>query len=104
MIKPPFDEKAAQEMVAACPNPFSIHPGEAGLRAVFAVMQRRHFSKHEDAWQHYSSSKQRFYEWKPCVEAAEALISAAEALTTEDMVCCGNAQKAQVLKPHSRMP
>lgn len=46
------------------------------MRAVFAVMQLAHFQKAEDAWNYYRSSRQRFYEWKPCVIAAEAVIDA----------------------------
>ena len=71
-MQPAFDQKAAKEMVGLCEKPFSQRPQEAGLRAVFAVMQWKTggFDKAEDAWEHYSSNRQRFYEWKPCVTEA----------------------------------
>ena len=70
MMKPVFDEEAAKEMVGLCKDPVSKRPQEAGLRAVFAVMQSHLFDKAEEAWVYYGSTRQRFYEWKHCVTTA----------------------------------
>ena len=73
MAPPPFDRDEALTMViAAGENAPSRMPREAGLRAVFAVMQLRHFGRPEESWTYYQSSRQRFYEWKQCIEAAMA--------------------------------
>ena len=82
--KPVYNPIVSQELVDACATPFTKKPADAGLRAVFAVMQRHHFNKDEDAWTYYSSSKQRYYEWKPCVLATQPLLSAASDVDLQD--------------------
>ena len=73
MVPPPFDRDDALAMaIAAGEDAPSQRPQEAGLRAVFAVMQLRHFSRPEESWSHYGSSRQRFYEWRTCIEAVMA--------------------------------
>ena len=82
--KPVYNPIASQELVDACATPFTKQPADAGLRAVFAVMQRHHFTKDEDAWTYYSSSKQRYYEWKRCVQDTQPLLSAASDVDLQD--------------------
>ena len=65
---PPFDSGAAALIVAACKHPISRSPQEAGLRAVWAVKNTMCFDRSRDAWKHYHSSRQRYYEWKRCLE------------------------------------
>lgn len=75
VVEPPvFSSDEALKFLMICIDPPSKVPGEAGLRALFAVLHRRRFPRHEDAWTHYGSSRQRYYEWKPTIEAAEILL------------------------------
>ena len=82
--KPVYNPIASQELVDVCATPFTKQPAAAGLRAVFAVMQRHHFTKDEEAWTYYKSSKQRYYEWKPCVVATQPLLAAASDVDLQD--------------------
>ena len=44
-------------------------PQHAGLKAAFAVYHRGVFQSDEQAWTFYGSTRQRFYEWKPAIQA-----------------------------------
>eukprot|EP00966_Prymnesium_polylepis_P214986 4979279-Prymnesium_polylepis.1 len=79
MSEPPaFDAAAAAAMVAACERPFTANPGEAGLRAVWAVKHTHLFGgRPKLAWEFYGSTKQRYYEWKKCLEPQAVLLDAA---------------------------
>ena len=64
MSAPPFDAAAAKAIVDACEHPFATNPTEAGLKAVWAVKHTHLFGGQARlAWEHYGSSKQRYYEW-----------------------------------------
>ena len=71
---PAFNDASARQIVSACDEPPTHNPQQAGLRAAFAVHHRHFFSSDQDAWQHYASSRQRYYEWKPSIEAARSSI------------------------------
>ena len=45
-----------------------------------AVQHADQFSKPKDAWEHYGSSRQRFYEWKRAMRPQEQPLDAAAAL------------------------
>ena len=71
------DKELALQIVALCEKPPSKKPREPGQRAIVAIARRPHFSTDEGAWSAYGSSMQRFYEWKPAVDAALAASSCA---------------------------
>ena len=55
-------QKSAKASAIACGKPATRLEG---LRAIHAVTHRNCFETEQAAWEHYSSSRQRFYEWKP---------------------------------------
>lgn len=83
MSRPSFDADAVRAVISRCVNPPASRPQDAGLRAVFAVMHSAAFDKPEDAWTHYHSSRQRYYEWKPSVEIAMQQLALVEAAVEE---------------------
>lgn len=68
---PEFNDIAARQLVARCTEvaPPSERPQLAGLKAAFAVYHRGVFISDEQAWTFYGSTRQRFYEWKPAIQA-----------------------------------
>ena len=73
---PTFNKTQALALAARCVNAPSQKPREPGQRAILAVHYRRlgHFARDEDAWQHFESSRQRFYEWHPSVMAIDLAV------------------------------
>ena len=67
-LTPAFDDRLARSIVEKCVSPPSRNPKAAGLKAAFAVYHRHHFESDEQAWSHYDSSKQRYFEWKKAVD------------------------------------
>lgn len=78
---PDADKENALAIAARCEKPPSKKPREQGQRAILAVAGRASFSTDEEAWKAYGSSRQRFYEWKPMVEALLAAEAAANPST-----------------------
>jgi hypothetical protein len=71
--------------------------GEAGLKAIHAVLHRSCFSKESLAWEFYGTSRQRFYEWKPKVGQHRGLESAAQAPPPDDdAVTAARERKSQL--------
>jgi hypothetical protein len=66
------DKELALQITALCAKPPSKKPREPGQRAIVAIARRPQFGTDEAAWSAYGSSMQRFYEWKPVVDAALA--------------------------------
>lgn len=68
---PEFNDIAARQLIARCTEtvPPSERPQLAGLKAAFAVYHRGVFQSDEQAWTFYGSTRQRFYEWKPAIQA-----------------------------------
>jgi hypothetical protein len=68
---PEFNDIAARQLIARCTEtaPPSERPQYAGLKAAFAVYHRGVFQSDEQAWTFYGSTRQRFYEWKPAIQA-----------------------------------
>ena len=73
MSLPTFTKEEALALAARCVNAPSKQPREAGQRALLACHYRRlgRFARDEDAWTHFGSSRQRFYEWQPSVVAID---------------------------------
>lgn len=65
---PDFNPEFAKQIVSLCEMPPTVNPQEAGLRAAFSVYHRSLFNTDQQAWEHYRSTRQRYYEWKQCVE------------------------------------
>ena len=59
-------QKSAKASAIACGKPATRLEG---LRAIHAVTYRNCFETEQAAWEHFSSSRQRFYEWKPRIFA-----------------------------------
>jgi hypothetical protein len=69
---PIFDDAAkerAKKLAVDAGKPGTQKPG---LVAIHAVLNRKHFRVDEEAYLHYGAKKQRYYEWKPLVEAASS--------------------------------
>jgi hypothetical protein len=63
-VPPPFDDAAkqmARSIAAAAGKPKTR---DEGLKAIHAVTHRSLFSTERLAWEHFGTTKQRFYEWK----------------------------------------
>jgi hypothetical protein len=70
-----FDDAAqhhAAELAAAAGKPGTRH---AGLVAIHAVLNKKSFARDEDAWRHYGTSRQRFYEWKALLNGGQQRLS-----------------------------
>ena len=69
-----FDDAAQQhaaELAAAAGKSGTRY---AGLVAIHAVLNRKSFARDEDAWKHYGTSRQRFYEWKALLNGGQQLL------------------------------
>ena len=80
---PEYNESEAKGLVALCRCPPTENPQDAGLRAAFAVAKRRCFSRDKDAWEHYESKRQRYYEWSKCPELSEEATQAVATAAAE---------------------
>ena len=45
-----------------------------GLLAIHAVLCRASFARDQDAWTHYGTSRQRYYEWKALLNGGQPLL------------------------------
>ena len=74
----PFSESAqhaAKASAIACGKPATRLEG---LRAIHAVTHRNCFETEQAAWEHFGSSRQRFYEWKPRICALKGTCAAGQ--------------------------
>ena len=70
-----FDTEAQQHAASVAAT--AGRPGTRwqGLVAIPAVLNRASLARDEDAWKHYGTSRQRFYEWKALLNGGQQLLS-----------------------------
>ena len=66
----PFDDAAQQHAATIAASAGKPGTRQQGLVAIHAVLNRKSFARDEDAWLHYKTTRQRFYEWKALLNGA----------------------------------
>ena len=70
----PFDDAAQQHAAQLAATAGKPATRLQGLVAIHAVLNRKCFARDEDAWCHYGTSRQRFYEWKALLNGRQQLV------------------------------
>ena len=84
--------------VTACERPLTQQPTEVGLKAVWSVKHTHFFGgRAKDAWEFYGSSKQRYYEWKRCLEPNSLIADAALSTLLPDAEAIGQQVEGDLL-------
>lgn len=70
----PFDDAAQQHAATIAASAGKPGTRQQGLVAIHAVLNRKSFARDADAWSHYGSTRQRFYEWKALLNGGQRLM------------------------------
>ena len=70
----PFDDAAQQQAKTRAKVAGKPKTQLQGLLAIHAVLNRASFARDEDAWSHYGTSRQRYYEWKAQLNGGQPLL------------------------------
>ena len=72
--KRPFDAHEAERLFKLCKFPPEENPtADAGLRAIFAVAQRREFKTDRECYEAYDCKSSTYYKWKKAMAPEEEL-------------------------------